>query len=217
MTWLNLGLEARRVRRAGAIISATLVAASLSFAPVAHAQVGSETSNSGAKGTVGGALLGAELVLVIEAAFDVEPWWAYALGGGLGAVGGALGGFAVDQQGEPLPSMSLLVAGLVLAVPTTIAVLNATAYEPETNPEIDEAALEAVVPRGPVLAVAPVAPSIVSFKEESFGFQMPAVEVTPVSAARLSWDAPGILPPASGAASSETTARVMVPVLGMSF
>ena len=112
--------------------------AALSYCTDAHAQVGQEKIKSGAKGTVGLALLGAESVMAVEAAIGVQPWWGYAIGGGAGAVAGGVGGYFVDQANSPELSMSLLVGGLVFAIPTTIAILSATAYRPEKNPTIED-------------------------------------------------------------------------------
>lgn len=83
-----------------------------------------------AKGTIGGALLGAEAVMLVEAAADVKQGWAYALGGGLGAVAGGVGGWFAEDKGSARLSLYLLVGGMALAIPTTVAVLSATAYEP---------------------------------------------------------------------------------------
>src|ERR1051326_3827956 len=56
------------------------------------------TSPAG-KGIIGGALLGAESVMLVEAAAEVKPAWAYAVGGGLGAIGGGIGGYFTQQIG----------------------------------------------------------------------------------------------------------------------
>jgi hypothetical protein len=87
------------------------------------------TSATG-QGTVGGALLGAEAVMLVEAAADVKQGWAYGLGGGLGAVAGGVGGFFAEDSGDAKLSLYLLVGGMALVIPTTVAVLSATAYEP---------------------------------------------------------------------------------------
>jgi hypothetical protein len=187
--------------------------AALSLPKSAAAEVGSESAKSGAKGTIGGALLGAELVLAVEAAFDVKPWWGYAIGGGLGAIGGGIGGFFVDQQNEPTASMSFLVAGLVLAVPTTIAVLSATAYEPEQNPVLEPAPAEAAAsrPRGPVAEVAPLTPSLATVQGSALRLSMPAIEVRYVAhaAERALAFGPALAAP--------TETSVHVPVFGLSF
>jgi hypothetical protein len=66
--------------------------------------------------------------MLVEAAAGVRPTWAYAVGGGAGAIGGAIVGFASDEAGNAQLSMGLMVGALVLAVPTTLAVLGATTY-----------------------------------------------------------------------------------------
>ena len=108
--------------------AASFVAVSL-LAPAALAIGEDEASGSG-KGTIGGALLGAELVLVVEAAFDVQPTWAYIAGGAAGALAGGYVGYRIEQDQSARVSMLMLASGLTLAIPTTVAVLSATAYEP---------------------------------------------------------------------------------------
>lgn len=102
------------------------------LAPSALA-VGEPEASGTAKGTIGGALLGAELVLAVEAAIDVQPTWAYIAGGTAGAVGGGVGGYFIEQSASPRVSMLMLAGGLTLAIPTTVAVLSATAYEPPAD------------------------------------------------------------------------------------
>lgn len=95
--------------------------------------VGEDEASGTAKGTIGGALLGAELVLVVEAALDVPPTWPYIVGGAAGAIGGGVGGYFIEQSASPRVSMLMLAGGLTLAIPTTVAVLSATAYEPPAD------------------------------------------------------------------------------------
>lgn len=117
-------------------VALSLIAA-MSVTTTARAETGTEKAKTGAKGTVGLALLGAETVVAVEALIGVKPWWGYAIGGGLGAIAGGVGGYFIDRMDKPAVSMGLLAGGLTLAIPTTIAVLAATAYRPEKNPEID--------------------------------------------------------------------------------
>jgi len=81
------------------------------------------------KGITGGALLGGELVMAIEAAAGVQDTWAY-VGGGLGgAVAGGVGGYFIEQGDSPKPSYYMLAGGMALLIPTTVAVLQATSYK----------------------------------------------------------------------------------------
>jgi hypothetical protein len=113
------------------------------LAPASASAIGEEDASGNLKGTIGGGLLGAELVLAIEAAVGVQNPWLYVVGGVVGAGGGAVGGYFIEQDASPRASMLLLAGGLTLAIPTTVAVLSATAYEPpadylEDTPPADE-------------------------------------------------------------------------------
>jgi hypothetical protein len=98
-------------------------------------------------------LLGAEAVLLTEAAFKLKPAWAYLVGGGAGAVAGGVGGYFVEQTGSARASIFLLAGGMALAIPTTVAVLSASAYEPpadyvqDTGP-VDEPIADPAQPAG---------------------------------------------------------------------
>ena len=134
----------------------TLAAATLT--PLAaHATGEVEVSTTG-KGVVGGALMGAELVMVGEAAFKVKPTWAYIVGGVAGGAAGGVGGYFVDQQDSPRASMLMLAGGLVFAIPTVVAVLSATAYEPPADYLQDQAPADEPVAEPPALTDA-VSPS----------------------------------------------------------
>jgi hypothetical protein len=100
------------------------------FTPGTASAVGTEEPAAIGKGIFGGALIASELTLTIEAAVGVRPWWGYALGGGLAAIGGGVGGFFLADAAGPEVPTALLVSSLVLAVPTTIFVLSQTAYRP---------------------------------------------------------------------------------------
>ena len=114
----------------------------------AHAAGVDEASPSG-KGIAGGALLGAELVLATEAAFDVQPTWAYIVGGLAGGAAGGVGGYFVEQQDEPRAPMLMLAGGLAFAIPTVVAVLAATAYEPPASYLQDQAPADEPVAEPP--------------------------------------------------------------------
>lgn len=109
----------------------------------AHAQTVNEVAPT-AKGIIGCGLLGAETVMLIEAAAGARPGWAYILGGVLGAGAGAAGGYFLEEAAvgdSTLTGVAVgtLVLGLGLAIPTTIAMLNATAYRPEAEQPTEDA------------------------------------------------------------------------------
>lgn len=174
MTWLR----AQQVKKS---LLAAVVGGILVFTQTASADVGTERANPVAKGTVGLALLGAEAVMTIEAIAKVKPWWAYAIGGGVGAIAGGIGGYFIDTKvDKPAVSMGLLVGGLVLAIPTTIAVLSATTYKPPKNPEEDQSAEQRAFEQWQAAQFA-AAPSAFQITEKgSFHLGVPAVAVVPV-------------------------------------
>jgi hypothetical protein len=115
-----------------------------------------EASSTG-KGIVGGTLLGAEAVLLTEAALDVSPDWLYYVGGGVGAVGGGIGGYFLESALSPKSNMLLLAAGMLLAIPTTVGVLSATAYEQSAEYTQDQTPQDE--PTAEPASVTPVKPS----------------------------------------------------------
>ena len=140
----------------------TLTLVTLMLAPLAaHAE---DVSPNG-KGVVGGTLLGAEIVLATEAAFKVQPGWAYLVGGLGGAAAGGVGGYFIEQDASSKTTMLILAGGMALAIPTTVAVLSATAYEPPSNytqdrPPADEPVAEPPQPSGaPTPAATPTTSS----------------------------------------------------------
>lgn len=92
-----------------------------------HAE-STEASKDG-KGTVGGALLGAEAVLLTEAAFGLDSPTLYLVGGAAGALGGGLVGHELEPKLIVKANMFMLAGGMLLVIPTIVAVLSATAYE----------------------------------------------------------------------------------------
>lgn len=143
----------------------TLVAlAGATLTPLAARAAGVDEASPTGKGIVGGALLGAELVMVTEAAFKVRPAWAYVVGGVAGGAAGGVGGYFVEDQGDARAPMLMLAGGLAFAIPTVVAVLSATAYEPPANyvqdqPPSDEPLAEPPTPSEatPAPAAAPSA------------------------------------------------------------
>lgn len=123
-------------RVAATVLAGALGAATLLAPTEARAQ---DADNSAAvsptgKGIAGGALLGAEIVMIPIAIAGVDAWWPYLVFGAVGAGGGAVGGWAVEKATKPdgpaEPALYMLAGGMALVVPTIVAVLNATAYDP---------------------------------------------------------------------------------------
>ncbi len=87
------------------------------------------------KGIVGGALLGAETVVLAESLIGIRSPWAHAAGAVAGAIGGGVGGYYIETSSSDgrIP-LSLLAGGLVLAIPTIVVSLNATSYSASDAP-----------------------------------------------------------------------------------
>jgi hypothetical protein len=139
---------------------AIALSSSASGRALAQSMTEEEGSSSGnrAKGTVGGAMIGAEAVMLTESAFRLRPMWLYLVGGaGGGLVGGYLGYHLSDGSSNKPPSF-LLAGGIALIIPTIMGVLTATQYAPpssfrpepapdeERDDETDEDAGEASAP-----------------------------------------------------------------------
>jgi hypothetical protein len=157
------------------------------------------------KGIVGGALLGGEVVMLVEAAFGVKSGWVYILSGVLGAGAGGYGGYVVEQEADSKVSVYMLAGGMALIIPTTVAVLQATSYSPpedytEDRPSAPFPASEPPrpAPGGPGPSPAAPAPGPTSLRyhwqgaklkmpvglldldEGAFKVAVPAVELRPV-------------------------------------
>jgi len=90
------------------------------------------------KGITGGVLLGSEVALITVGAIGVRAWWPYVVFGAVGAGGGAVGGYFVEQVDQAEPSLYMLAGGMALVIPTVVVVLNATAYDPEGDIEDED-------------------------------------------------------------------------------
>ena len=83
------------------------------------------------KGIAGGALLGGEVVVFIEALAGVRSSTAYVLGAGGGAVAGGIAGHFVEQGVDDgrVPAY-MLASGLALIIPALVVTLDQTRYLP---------------------------------------------------------------------------------------
>jgi hypothetical protein len=141
-------------------LTSLLVIAGATLTPLAAHATGEPEASPTGKGIAGGALLGAELVMVTEAAFDVQPTWAYIVGGVAGGAAGGVGGYFVEQTDDARAPMLMLAGGLAFAIPTLVAVLSATAYEPPAAYLQDQAPADEPVaePPAPTEATPPPPP-----------------------------------------------------------
>jgi hypothetical protein len=125
-------------RRAGAFAAAALFGATALAAPLREARA-DEVSSSG-KGIAGGALLGAEVVTITESLVGVRSGWAYWVGGLIGAAGGGVGGYFIEQgSSDGRAPMYMLAGGLALVIPAVVLSLDATRFRPEEGATEDKA------------------------------------------------------------------------------
>src|SRR5277367_4316737 len=83
------------------------------------------------RGIAGGALLGAEAVTIVESVAGVRAGWAYGLGALVGAGGGGVGGYFVEQNSSDGKAPAYMLAGgLALFIPALVLTLNGTRYRP---------------------------------------------------------------------------------------
>src|SRR3954462_1776640 len=97
-------------KKLGAAFAAAAFALALGGSPSEARADGPVTATG--KGTVGGALLGSEVVCITMGAVGVQRGWPYFVFGGLGAVGGGIGGYFVEQTATPEPSLYMLAGGM---------------------------------------------------------------------------------------------------------
>jgi hypothetical protein len=136
-------------KRPIALAMAAVLGAAVTVAPLREARADDVSPNG--KGIVGGALLGAEVPVIIEGIAGVRSGWVYGISAVVGGAGGAVGGWAV-QNSSPngQGAMYMLAGGLALVIPAVVLMLNGTRYQPE------EGLTEDRVPVGP--AAEPGAP-----------------------------------------------------------
>jgi len=181
------------MRVVSSVLTSAVVFSLLAATGVARAEEASPTG----KGVVGGALLGAELVMAVEAAFHVQSTWAYIGGGLAGAAAGGVGGYFVERDSSARYPMLLLAGGLTLAIPTTVAVLSATAYEPPGTYVQDQAPADEPVADPPKPSTPPktgttrtprtaerrrpqAPPALIGVEPDRLSLSVPAVEVRDV-------------------------------------
>jgi hypothetical protein len=149
-----------------------------------------------AKGVVGGAMLGGEGVAIGMGLFGVSKGWPYLVFPTVGAIGGGIGGYFVEQAAPAEVPLYMLAGGMALVIPTLIVTLNATIYrapeiypgEPVTNTPAPESPQPTTGKlRGPRVAHAPRGPrpmhipmSLFDVHDGRVALGLPAVEIRPV-------------------------------------
>lgn len=120
------------------LVATALLAATGTVGAPAFAQEPAAPATATGKGIAGFALIGGSAVMLTEAAFGVQPWWAYLAGGLGGAVAGGVGGYFFEDAADPKLSMASLFLGTALIIPTTVIVLSTTTSTPPPPPEEEE-------------------------------------------------------------------------------
>jgi len=189
------------MRVVSSVLTSAVVVSLLASTGLAQAQEASPTG----KGVAGGALLGAELVTAVEAAFRVQSTWAYIGGGLAGGVAGGVGGYFIEKDSTARVPMLMLAGGLTLAIPTTVAILSATAYEPPATFVQDQAPADEPVADPPTVAPTSGAartrqiakrtpsapPALIDVEPDRLSLSVPSVEVRDVfSKAEVAMGAP---------------------------
>ncbi len=163
------------------IVASALAVACLATGHDARAQGVSTTG----KGMVGGGLLGAELVVIGEAIAGIDQEWMYYAGAGVGAVGGATGGYFLESAMSPKVSVLMLMAGMALSIPAMIVGMDATRRH---WPEVDQPEPSRDLPSeppdpaaGPELVWEPLptdASGLVQWSAAGVGVSLPDVYLT---------------------------------------
>lgn len=124
------------------MLGAAIAVASVTAAPSqASAQCMAGTPNCSqvtptAKGMIGLGLIGAELGLIIPAliqeATGTNEWWPYLVFPLVGAAGGIIGGYFMEEATVSSPEVDVIfmAIGMALVVPAVVGTLALTAYDP---------------------------------------------------------------------------------------
>jgi hypothetical protein len=116
--------------RPAALALAAVLGATVVAAPLREARA-DNVSPTG-KGIAGGALLGAEVPMIVEGIAGVHSGWVYFISAIVGAGGGGFGGYEIEKGStDGMAPMYMLAGGLALVIPAVVLTLNATRYQPE--------------------------------------------------------------------------------------
>lgn len=173
-------LRVLRTSLAVAVVSACLSVALGATPSVAAAQdsaASGSTIEASPKGTVGLGLVGAEVGLVLPAAFGITDLWATITFPVLGAAGGAVAGYYLVDQGSDNGTMgvAMLTTGIVLAIPSLVLAMSLGRYDPESESASLDALRDRMTPAQ--RARADAGPGLVRLSEEGMFVAAPAIEV----------------------------------------
>jgi hypothetical protein len=188
--------------RPAALALAAVLGATVVAAPLRDARA-DEVSSTG-KGIAGGALLGAEVPMIVEGIAGVHSGWVYFISAVVCAGGGGFGGYEVEKgSSDGMAPMYMLAGGLALVIPAVVLTLNATRYQPEEGATEDRtpgpmaepgapgsnsitgtpSGAPAPPPPPPAAVPAPPAPpppqSLLDVHHGAFRLGVPALAVTP--------------------------------------
>jgi hypothetical protein len=181
--------------------AALLCGAAAFIGPTAEARADNVSPDG--KGIVGGGLIGADVVTLVEGIAGVRPGWAYAVGAILGAGAGATGGYFIERASfsdDGRVPTYMLAGGLALIIPALVVSLNATRYIPQEGATEDRAptappaepgapggsvvtpppAAEPAPAPAPPPAAAPPPQSLFDLHEGTFRMGVPVPDVRPV-------------------------------------
>jgi hypothetical protein len=134
--------------RPAALALAAVVGATVVAAPLREARA-DEVSPTG-KGIAGGALLGAEVPMIVEGIAGVHSGWVYLISAVVCAGGGGFGGYEVEKgSSDGMAPMYMLAGGLALVIPAVVLTLNATRYQPEEGATEDRTPAPMAEPGAP--------------------------------------------------------------------
>jgi hypothetical protein len=158
-------------------VSMSIAAGGAALALLAQAAPASaeEVSATG-KGITGGALLGGEVVMLVEAAAGLRTGWVYVIGGVVGAGGGAVAGWQIEKNADSKVSLYMLAGGMALVIPTIVAVLQASSYKAPEEYTEDRPSSGQPVPEPPRPGATPATsgPSTLHYHWQPAKLKLPA-------------------------------------------
>ena len=155
--------------------SLCMVSLFLTSTELVFAAPGQVSVKPGAKGVVGGALVGAEIAVSVESILGVYKAWHYGLGAGIGAVGGGIGGYFVGKASTPAAT-SLLVGGIFFAIPTTVLLLKGMSYRPPSQEaDFNQARLQHL--QSPMTPP----PGLIAIQQGAWSLETPNIQVSELS------------------------------------